>query len=277
MGGGAGRAPPPPRPPSSRTPPPPATTHGAAKCSAHARQQQQQQSAPTRVGNVVDLALKGSDGGAVPPHVHHNPLYHLPARGAEQHLVAHLWVGGCVCVCVGVGFCKGKRQHGSPAHPPATACAPTPTAPHPRPALASKGLDERMMRPVNRFSRISRPARPTARPPTPPIASTELTSRPSAWRPNTAATAQRSGRVWDVRAGRGGRRYAEAGVGTRLATRAPPTHRPLDMLTKRPATPPAALTYGTLRDCDGGRSTPERRLQASSKGGGGHRRGRAAR
>ncbi len=40
----------------------------------------------------------------------------------------------------------------------------------------SKGLDERMMRPVKRFSRISLPARPTARPPTPPIASTELTA-----------------------------------------------------------------------------------------------------
>ena len=41
----------------------------------------------------------------------------------------------------------------------------------------SKGLLDRMMSPVNRFSRISRPARPTARPPTPPIASTELTAR----------------------------------------------------------------------------------------------------
>ena len=40
----------------------------------------------------------------------------------------------------------------------------------------SKGLEERMMSPVNRFSKISRPARPTARPPTPPIASTELTA-----------------------------------------------------------------------------------------------------
>ena len=34
----------------------------------------------------------------------------------------------------------------------------------------SKGLEERMMSPVNRFSKISRPARPTARTPTPPIA-----------------------------------------------------------------------------------------------------------
>lgn len=33
-----------------------------------------------------------------------------------------------------------------------------------------------MMSPVNRFSKISRPARPTARPPTPPMASTELTA-----------------------------------------------------------------------------------------------------
>ena len=40
----------------------------------------------------------------------------------------------------------------------------------------SNGLDERMMSPVKRFSNISRPARPTARPPTPPMASTELTA-----------------------------------------------------------------------------------------------------
>ena len=40
----------------------------------------------------------------------------------------------------------------------------------------SKGLEDRMMSPVNRFSMISRPARPTARPPTPPMASTEFTA-----------------------------------------------------------------------------------------------------
>lgn len=40
----------------------------------------------------------------------------------------------------------------------------------------SNGLEERMMSPVNRFSKISRPAKPTARPPTPPMAKTEFTA-----------------------------------------------------------------------------------------------------
>lgn len=40
----------------------------------------------------------------------------------------------------------------------------------------SKGLLDRMMSPVNRFSRISLPARPTARPPTPPMANTLFTA-----------------------------------------------------------------------------------------------------
>ena len=40
----------------------------------------------------------------------------------------------------------------------------------------SKGLLDKMIRPVNRFSKISLPARPTARPPTPPIANTLFTA-----------------------------------------------------------------------------------------------------
>ena len=47
----------------------------------------------------------------------------------------------------------------------------------------SKGLDVRMMSPVKRFSKISRPAKPKATPPTPPMARTELTSIPSARTP----------------------------------------------------------------------------------------------
>mmetsp|Transcript_11277 Transcript_11277/g.33891 ORF Transcript_11277/g.33891 Transcript_11277/m.33891 type:complete len:342 (+) Transcript_11277:2216-3241(+) len=54
----------------------------------------------------------------------------------------------------------------------------------------SKGLLERMIRPVKRFSRISRPARPMARPPTPPMANTEFTSRPTAWHDITAPTSR---------------------------------------------------------------------------------------
>ena len=54
----------------------------------------------------------------------------------------------------------------------------------------SKGLLDRMMRPVNRFSKISRPARPTARPPTPPMASTELTA------PHSPGVDRRSCRAW---------------------------------------------------------------------------------
>lgn len=68
-------------------------------------------------------------------------------------------VGACRKCCAGhtSGAARGTRRG---------------TAAAPQQRRTSKGLEERMMRPVNRFSRISRPARPTARPPTPPMAST---------------------------------------------------------------------------------------------------------
>mmetsp|Transcript_18089 Transcript_18089/g.50650 ORF Transcript_18089/g.50650 Transcript_18089/m.50650 type:complete len:242 (-) Transcript_18089:840-1565(-) len=49
----------------------------------------------------------------------------------------------------------------------------------------SKGFVDMMRKPLSRFSQISLPAKPMARPPIPPIASTEPTSRPMAWIPST--------------------------------------------------------------------------------------------
>ena len=48
-----------------------------------------------------------------------------------------------------------------------------------------------MISPVKRFSRISLPARPTARPPTPPMASTEFTAVHS-----TQSDTRRVPRLW---------------------------------------------------------------------------------
>lgn len=208
--------------PASACAPPPyaraAVQPGQRKAGASGRRP------PTRVWDVVDLALKGADGGSVPAHVGDDALHNLPARGAEQHLVSHLHQGrqhisfSHMTVQPAEGT-AGSRHQGS-GH----ACITCTRASSRRSvgaqrcvagsAPTSKGLEDRMMRPANRFSRISRPARPTARPPTPPMASTARQQEAGGRvRRAAAPRASRQAQV-DLAGGGAAARHGKPAVGT---------------------------------------------------------------